>query len=549
MKKLILSIILITSFQLIIAQNQEKDYGQIQGNFEINMQSYNTDSIIGAFEVPEKVRANTYANFIYTKGKFTAGVRYEAYLNTLLGYDSRYNGQGIAHRYATYKGDDIEITAGNFYEQFGNGLVLRTYEDKTLGYDNSIDGMRIKYSPIEGIQLTGLIGKQRKYFDLGQGIVRGIDAEISINDAIKKLADKKTRVLLGGSFVSKYQQNVDPTYYFPENVGAFSGRLNINRGGFNIASEYAYKINDPSYDNAYIFKDGNALLINTSYSKKGIGVLLGIMRLDNMSFRSDRSATINDLHINYLPAIAKTHAYAFAAMYPFATQPSGQIGMNAEIFYNIKRKSALGGKYGMNISINYSQVNSIDKQKITIDPTAEYPNLDGYTSDYFKIGDELFFRDFNIEIHKKVSKKYKFALTYMHEDYNKDVIQGLSDFGIIKAEIGILDMTYKFSSKKALRSETEFLYTEDDNGSWIMQMFEYTYAPHWFVAASDQYNYGNVNEDYRVHYYNVAAGYTKDASRFQLSYGKIREGIMCVGGVCRNVPASNGLSLTITTTF
>jgi len=34
-----------------------------------------------------------------------------------------------------------------------------------------------------------------------------------------------------------------------------------------------------------------------------------------------------------------------------------------------------------------------------------------------------------------------------------------------------------------------------------------------------------------------------------LMYGKQREGIFCVGGVCRNVPASNGVTLTITSSF
>lgn len=547
MNRFVLTAIFIAVFQYLFAQENQTDYGQIQGNFELNMQSYSNDSVIGAYEVPEKVRANTYANFIYTKGKFTAGVRYEAYLNTLLGYDSRYNGQGIANRFATYKTDELEITAGHFYEQFGNGIILRTYEDKALGYDNAIDGARVKFMPVDGIKFTGIIGKQKKYFDYGPGIIRGFDTEIAFNDLIKSFADKKTRVIIGGSFVSKYQPNLDPTYYFPENVGSFSGRFNISRGFFNLSSEYAYKINDPSYDNNYIFKDGNALLVNSSYSKKGFGFIIGIMRIDNMSFRSDRAATINDLNINYLPAIARTHAYAFTGMYPFASQVNGQIGLNAELFYKINKNTTMGGKYGMNISLNFAQINSIDKQKIIIDPTEQYPNLDGYTSDFTKIGDELYFRDINIEISKKISKDFKILLTYMHEDYNKDQIQGLSDYGIIKAEIGVLDWTYKFTNKKAIRSETEFLYTEQDNRSWIMQLFEYTYAPNWFIAISDQYNYGNKNT--KVHYYNISGGYMKGTSRFQLSYGKIREGIVCIGGVCRTVPASNGISLTITTTF
>jgi len=539
---------------LSFSQEVKKDYGEFHGNFELKAQSYSADSIIGAESVDEIMRANTYANFTYTKGKFSAGIRYEAYLNTMLGYDQRYNGQGIANRYASYTSDEFEITVGNFYEQFGNGLILRTYEDKTLGIDNALDGIRIKYAPVKGIRLTGLIGKQKLYWEYGPGIVRGFDGEFSLNETFKKFAEAKTRILLGGSFVSKYQQNLDPIYNFPKNVGVFSGRISISRNALILSSEYAYKINDPSSDNGNIFKDGNALLINASWSKKGIGFLANILRLDNMSFRSDRSATINDLNINYLPAVAKTHAYAYAAMYPFATQPNGQIGGNFELFYNFKRKSALGGKYGMNIDINFSQVNAVQKNEILPNPNDEIPNLDGYTSNFFEIGKELYFRDFNIELHKKVSKQFKFAAVYMYEDYNKMVIQG--KYGMLHADIGIFDFTYKFNSKNALRVENEILLTrkeasgkKQDHGDWYMATFEYTNSPHWFFALSDQYNYGNPEESYRVHYFVVSGGYTKGSNRIQLDYGKQREGVTCVGGVCRNVPASNGFSLTISSTF
>ena len=554
MNKLILTFFSVTLSLNVFAQENNKEYGEFHGNFELNTQTYTADSLIGAKSVDEIMRANTYANFTYTKGKFSAGLRYEAYLNTMLGFDQRYNGQGIANRYASYTSDELEITIGNFYEQFGNGLILRTYEDKTLGLDNSLDGIRLKYKPFEGIRLTGLIGKQKLYWDYGPGIVRGFDSEISFNETFKKFTNAKTRIQIGASFVSKYQKNLDPIYNFPENVGAFSGRMNISKNALIFSAEYAYKINDPSSDNGNIFKDGNALLINTSWSKKGIGFLVSALRLDNMSFRSDRSASINDLNINYLPAIAKTHAYAFDAMYPFATQPNGQIGGNFEFFYNLKRKSTLGGKYGMNISINYSQVNSIKTEKIIVDPNAEIPNLNGYESNFFAVGDELYFRDLNIEIHKKISKHFKFAAIYMYEDYNKLVIQG--KYGMLHADIGILDFTWKFNSKNALRIENEILIAgkeasgkKQDYGDWYMTTLEYTSSPHWFFAVSDQYNYGNPEENHRIHYYIISGGYTKGANRIQLNYGKQREGITCVGGVCRTVPASNGFSLTISSTF
>ena len=549
MKKLITYLILSCIVFPVFSQEIENKYGEIHGNFQIDLQSYKEDSIIGAPAVPEKMRLNSYSNLIYTKGKFTAGVRYEAYYNTLLGFDQRYNGHGIAYRFASYKTEDLEITAGSFYEQFGSGLILRTYEEKTLGIDNALDGFRLKYRPIKGLTITGLIGKQKKYFEYGEGIVRAINGEVSLNEMFAKLSEKKTKVLFGGSFVSKYQQSSDPVYNLPQNVGAYAGRFTVSRGKISLNTEYAHKLNDPSYDNGFIFKDGQAIFSNISYSQKGMGVIFGFQTLDNMSFRSERSATINDLTINYLPAISKTQTYSLAAMYPFASQPQGQIGFNGEFFYNFKSNSKLGGKYGTNLNINYSQVNEIEKTKIIVNPEDEIPNLDGYESSLISMGEKVYFRDFNIEIQRKISKKYKLGLSYMHQEYDKDVIQGLSGYGVIKSDIFVADMTYKINSTHSIRIEAETLNTKQDKGDWVMLLLEYSYSPNWFLAIYDQYNYGNPEEEQQIHYFNATAGYTTGANRFQIGYGKQRAGVMCVGGVCRYVPASNGITFSFSSSF
>src|SRR5580698_10508423 len=101
--------------------------GQIHGSIEIDAQYYRPDSLIGAPAVPEKMLMNTYDQLDYTNGKISAGVRYEAYDDALQGYDPRYNGSGFPYKYIDYKSDNIEVTVGNYYEQFGSGMILRTY--------------------------------------------------------------------------------------------------------------------------------------------------------------------------------------------------------------------------------------------------------------------------------------------------------------------------------------------------------------------------------------------------------------------------------------
>ena len=202
------------------------DQGELHGNFQLDAQYYNSDSLIGAPEVPEKMLMRGYTNLNYRLGNFTAGVRYETYLNTLQGFDPRYEGNAFPYRYASYLANGLDITVGNFYEQFGNGLIFRSYEEWGLGWDNMMDGVRLKYSPAKGVYLKGIIGKQRYFMDYGPGIVRGADVEIFINELNDSLVNAKTQLIIGGSIVSKYQADQDPIYVLPENV-AFLFNVNI----------------------------------------------------------------------------------------------------------------------------------------------------------------------------------------------------------------------------------------------------------------------------------------------------------------------------------
>ena len=67
----------------------------------------------------------------------------------------------------------------------------------------------------------------------------------------------------------------------------------------------------------------------------------------------------------------------------------------------------------------------------------------------------------------------------------------------------------------------------------------------WFLSASDQYAYN----DGVGNYPSVTGGYTHGTTRLQVGYGKQREGLLCIGGVCRRVPASNGITFGMSTSF
>jgi|SRR5690554_6889730 len=543
----IFGLLCIFSFSLKAQSFQDvMERGKIRGNFQFESQYYQKDTDIGAEDVAEKILSNGYLNLNYTNGSFSAGVRYESYLNALLGYPTGYKGNGIMYRYASYDKDKLSLTVGNFYEQFGSGLILRTYEERGLGYDNALDGVRLKYNIYDGVRLTALTGKQRLFFDYGEGIVRGFDAEIYLNETFSAaLKDSKARIIIGGSAVSKYQADESSRFVLPENVASFSGRASVTYGKFNVNGEYAYKYNDPSADNNFIYKNGEALLLQTSYSQKGFGLLFSAKRVDNMSFRSDRGEGQQNLLINYVPALTKQHTYnLLATLYPYATQLNGEVAFQGDLIYKFDKGSFLGGERGMDIQINYSTANNIDTTMLNDDNTKRQ----GYKSDFFSIG-EVYYKDFNVQLSKRFSSKAKGDFSYANLVYNQDIIEGKPGNPKVYADVFIADVTYNLSMRNSLRGEAQVLLTEQDKGNWGTVLLEYTYAPHWFIAIQDQYNYGNEDKDKRTHYYNASVGYNNQGNRITLSYGRQKAGIFCVGGVCRVVPASSGLYLSVTSSF
>ena len=523
---------------------QDRIPGRINGSFQSDAQYLLPDSIIGASVADEKLLSNSFLQLTYQQGNFQAGMRYEAYVNPLLGFDRRYKGQGIAYRFATYATDRIEITAGNFYDQFGNGIIFRAYQEWALGIDNSVDGVRVKFNPSPGVYVKGLLGRQRKFFEKTESILRGADAELVLNEAFPKLAESKTRLAVGASVMSKFQEDDDVVLALPENVSAFAGRFRLDRGGFSLDGEYAYKINDPFQLNKFVYNPGSAYYLNASYSQKGLGITLSASRLDNMDFRSERSVSLQELSLSFLPPISRLHTYRLPTLYPYATQFNGEVGFQGTILYTIPRKTKLGGKYGTQIQLNFSRVHGLDTT--FIEPGFRYES--SFLGDF----DKLYFQDINVEINRKWTPKLRTILTYINLKYNFDVIQlGTTNgnTGIVDTHIGVFEILYKLKRKVALRGELQYMGTQQDMGSWVMALAELSVSPHWYITVFDEYNYGNPDLAKRVHYYNFQLAYAFEAHRIAVSYSRQRRGLLCVGGICREVPAANGFGLSVTSSF
>lgn len=523
-----------------VGQDLPDDFS-VHGNIYSSSMYYLKDSITGLSDYSGSLRSNIYGNLYVRYKQFSVGVRYEAYLPPLLGYNNMYEGQGIPYRYASWGNSFISVTVGNFYDQFGSGLILRAYEDNDLGIDNSLDGIRLLFKPFKGFTFKGFTGKQRYYWDEGAGIVSGADGECNISELFRE--NISASIIAGAGFVSRYQPDNDPLYKLPENVAAFAVRFTYANGPLFLNSEYAWKVNDPSAVNNMIYKNGQAFIFSSSYSLKGFGLQVSGKWIDNMDFRSAREAVSNELTLSYIPVSFTQRTYSLPAMYPYPSQPLGEAAAQLQVDRKFPAGSFLGGKYGTNFTLITSLANEIKKLPVNDDTPLGTPGTKGYSSALFSIGKEKYYRDYSMEISKKITGIFKTVLGVSHVYYNKAIIEGHPEEDDVKAWIIWCDLSFKITRNKNLRVEVQNLNTHQDKGSWAMALMEYTISPDWSFSLADQYNYGNDNKQSRIHYPRLDMTYTAGSQKISLSLGRQREGILCVGGVCRYVPSSMGLGL------
>ena len=319
----------------------------------------------------------------------------------------------------------------------------------------------------------------------------------------------------------------------PESVNAWDARARYQQGPVSVLLEYAPKSQDPSFDNVYVYGPGHVEMLSASYSRKGLSALVQIKRSENMSFRSQRSMTGISSMINHLPAFSMEHTYALAALYPYATNTQGEWAYQAELSYLFKKGTALGGKYGTQVRLNFSHIHSLE----VTGGEQDVMGGDGSKTSFWGWGDETYYQDINVQLEKKLSRTVKLNLMYMNQCYNKTAVEG--EGGMVRSNIAVADVRWNVARKWTLRGEVQYLSTRDDQGDWWYGLLELSWAPHWMLTVSDMYNSGETN----IHYYQGLITYNVRSHRIQVGYGRTRAGYNCAGGVCRYVPASRGVTV------
>ncbi len=556
MKRILL---VLTALVAALSASAQIQFGEKGGYMTIGLESNNIlyvdDAKLG--KANNRFGSNDYLKIDYVKGRFSVGVQGEAYLPALQGYDDlRNNGYDkpkvmLASKYIQWQDANYSVMVGDVYDQFGNGLIFRSFEDRQLGVNNSIEGGRVTATFGNVVSVKALFGRPRLYssangYSAGwigsqyaRSTVGGADLSVSLSDII---GSEELMMSVEGSYLNR-RERLDRelgglnygTDYFPyfeldnPNTNMYSARLNLDYKGLTLRGEYAGKGKDISPGAVLgTAAKGSAVLAELGYNVGGLSVSVQGRRLEMMgtplSLYGNMGVMGNTL--NYLPALTRQHTYMLAALNPCQMNAEGELALQADVYYTLRSKQSRQRYW--NFHANYS---------------TSY-TLKGYQTASGKR--ELLWSDVNVDIERQWNKQWKSTLMFSRQEWNTSHGQGPAlPSTTYVSNIFVGDVMYKINKKFSLRAEAQYLLSNDYEGDWVAGLIEFNVAPHWSVFFSDMYNLGTT----KTNYYNGGLSFTHNRTRVQVSYGRNRAGFVCSGGVCRYQPAYTGVNLMLTTSF
>ncbi len=538
------------------AQNNSHITGSLQANGNF---FFAADSVLGTAGIPQydnqKFGAETWLALNYSHNGFDAGLRFDMFNNSnLLNPSASYSDVGIGRWYVHKKIDRFDISGGYLYDQIGSGIIYRAYEERTLMIDNALFGAQVGYQINDDWKIRAFTGRQKQQFDRYGTILRGGVIEGFIKpDSTKNFAFAPGAGIVGRTYTDETINSArfEVSGYFKDeqidlqyNTYAATIFNTMTAGDFTWYFEAAGKTKDVINDltaprsilngneidttlGKLVNRTGYTFYSSLAYSKKGFGITLEAKRTKDFSFRQNPNALFVQGAINFLPPMAKQNTYRLTTRFAPATQELGEQALQLDVRYKLNKKLSVG--------INFSDIQFLD-------------------------GTELY-REITPEFTYKQKRKWQLIGGLQILKYNIFVYQGKDTY--VNALTPYAEFLYKFSPRKSIRVEGQYLATEDEFGSWVNGLVEVGLAPHWIFYASDMYKleHGTLDPSLsaekakektkydNAHFPSLGVVYSRKSNRVSLAYVKQVEGINCAGGICRYEPAFHGARLTVNSSF
>ena len=558
MKNLLLSIALVFIGFSAFSQDQNAfEQGVLSGSLETNFNFFQRDSVIGAANIPQYDKQLTggemWLNLNYSIKGYDMGVRFDMFNNSnLLNPTGSYTDQGIGRWFIKRTTGKLQIEAGYLYDQIGSGIIYQAYEIRPQLFDNALYGGSVKYKLSENWNVKGFIGRQKFLFDVNPGNVKGAYLE-----GYKAIGNEESPISLAPGVGIVNRTHNDETVNSLVNVIKNYEKVDVVIPEYNtyLATFYntlsyksltwyveaAYKSPevffnpeelrqrpdgaDPTFGK-YVKESGSVFYNSFGLAVGKLGLTLEAKRTENFDFRSDPTLRLNFGLVNFVPPMNRLNTYRLTSRYNPATQLLSEQAIQFDARYKFNKS--------WTANINYSNIQTLD-------------GLDLYSEEY-------------IEVQYKRGRKMTITGGVQLQNYNQEVYEQKPTVPTVTTVTPFVDVLYKFSRKKSIRLESQFMNTNEDFGSWAFALVEVGLAPHWLFELSAMYNSApNPKKDEipteadgskkKILYPTVGAVYINKGNRFSLRYVKQVEGVVCNGGVCRLEPAFSGVRFNMTSNF
>jgi len=508
------------------------------------------DSSINAFNIPQYEKqffgGESWLNLRYDYGSLSAGLRYDFFLNSNIpDPNNSFTQNGIGRWYVSKKFDKIDVNVGYLYDQIGSGIIYRAYESRPLFIDNALLGASLKFKLFDNLSIKALGGQQKNAFDVYSGSIKGINVDYFLS----KGEESPLTLAPGIGFVNKTLSDE----IMDKVVRALSSYLPVDRFGpvFNSYAFTAYNTltykniswyvegslkKDDIYFNNFAQKSeasgattrgkfqnasGSVLYTTIGYAGDVVGLTLEAKRTENFVFRTDPTQRLLRGYITYLPPMNRQNTYRLTARYSPFTQEISELAFQLDYKHRWSKK--------LNHNINLSWMNTKEGQKL--------------------------YREIYADFNYKPNTTWNITGGFQHVQYNQEIYEEKPGVPIVNTYVPFTDILYKINRKKSIRFETQYMFTQQDFGSWIHSLAEYTIAPQWFFEASVMYNTVpkrtliGATEPEKIAYPSLGVTHVAGQNRLQLRYVKQVEGIVCSGGICRLEPAFSGIRFSLNSQF
>jgi hypothetical protein len=482
----------------------------LSGSIESEVHIPQEDTPIGAPDYDQWALTNTYADLQLQSKYVDAGARWEYLKHPMPGFEPDFAGWGVPHFFLKGHAKNLELTVGDYYEQFGSGFVLRCYEERTLGIDNALRGGRLSWKPARGLAVKALAGRQRHYWEHNKAWITGADVEADIGQWIPAWQRDSVSLTLGASAVNKHEGRGELTA-MPENVSAFDLRARLQAGGWDLLAEYAHKTRDPHADNHYDGSAGRVVMLSAAWSGGPVEALVRARRTENMAFRSRRDVTGLSSMLNHQPVFAMEHDYFLPASFPYITHPDGEWACQASLSCELPAQTVA--------RMHFSHMHTLGKG-------------------FWQWGSQTRYQDLNLQVGKQFASGVKASAMYMNQHFHQGLVEGEGD--MIRNHIFVAEAKVPLNQHLSLRGEAQCLLSDADDADEVFGLLCLTVGQHWKFSVSDECFTG----DSPTHYPMGSVAYQSDSHTLAVSYGRASDGYITVDGIGRFDPARRGLTVT-----